>query len=156
MHNLRKLILAAQAILDDSGFNPHVNTCIAFNTDQLSVNAGLLVALHQAVKAAKITSDKHNRFKIDINLDEENDLTYFLELIKRNESKAKNLAEALGIDGQPNAQTATRSLRGYAWSKEFAIQQRKKGNLYGITGAIDAEKRCDQLYKKITKLIDCW
>lgn len=152
MHNPKRLILAAQAVLDDSGFNPHVNKTISPNTDQLSVNAGLLVALYQAVKAAKFTSDKHNRFKIDINLDDENDLTYFLELSERNGSGRK-LADALGIIGQPNAQKAAKALRIYAETKETAIKERKDGDL---GHALEAEEKCDLWYKEITKLIDCW
>ncbi len=91
------------------------------------------------------------KFKIDINLDDEQENHEFL--LRYTTIKGRQLANQLGFTG-PGAEKAANALSNYAWNKTTAIGLRKKGD---ITNALKYEEICDRIYREdIKNTIECW
>ncbi len=91
------------------------------------------------------------KFKIEINLDDPQEVTDFIK--EHGKLKGPALARKLGFTG-PNAGKAATALSRYAWNKQAAIKHRKNGK---IAFAKMIEKQCDWIYQDdIQGIIECW
>jgi hypothetical protein len=90
-------------------------------------------------------------FKIDINLDDPNELEEFIEKYKN--SSGQIIANQLKLKGKGSALLA-KALSNYAWNKKTAIYCRVKGK---INRALKYEKICDNIYvNNIEPVCECW
>ena len=90
-------------------------------------------------------------FKIDINLDDEEEAKAFWE--NYSPFRGRALANKLGFKGKGSAKAAN-ALANYAINKTVACQQRKAGN---IGAAIQYEEICDRIYNEdIRGKIESW
>ena len=91
------------------------------------------------------------KFKLDINLDDQQEAEEFIELYRT--SKGRLLANRLGLTGVGSSKLAT-ALSNYAWNKVTAINCRTKGF---IDSASAYESICDRIYKEdIQPHCECW
>lgn len=92
-----------------------------------------------------------NRFKLDVNLDDEQEAQDFVN--QYGTTKGRSLANLLGFAGV-NSQFAANALSGYAWNKVAATKCRREGK---IAIALQYEAICDRIYtNNITPLVECW
>lgn len=90
-------------------------------------------------------------FKLDVNLDDEQELEEFLETYEP--QRGRQLANSLEFKGKSSVEAAN-GLMNYAHNKRAAMLCRKTGN---IQGALGYEQICDRIYKEnIQPLIECW
>lgn len=90
-------------------------------------------------------------FKIDLNLDDEEEAKSFWE--NYSPFRGRALANRLGFKGKGSAKAAN-ALINYAINKNVACEQRKAGN---ITTAVKYENICDTIYlADIQGKIECW
>lgn len=91
------------------------------------------------------------KFKLDINLDDENEVEQFIESYGTN--RGRLLANRLGFTGTGSTKLAN-ALSNYAWNKHTAISCRKAGK---IGEAIMYENICDSIYRDdIQTRCECW
>jgi len=91
------------------------------------------------------------RFKLDVNLDDEQELDEFWSAYGKLGPRA--LANRLGFRG-PNSLKAAVALHRYAYRKRKAILLRRKG---WMAQALKYEGVCDDIYRKqIRPFIECW
>lgn len=94
-----------------------------------------------------------SKFKLEINLDDESEVENFIKKYgHRSTGSGRWIANALGLKGRKSTLLAER-LRGYAWNKYTAMGLRKEGK---IATALQYEQICDDIYKRITPLCECW
>ena len=93
----------------------------------------------------------HLLFKIDINLDDEEEVVEFLK--KYEPQRGRILARKLGFAGTGSVKSAD-ALMNYAQNKRAAMATRKAGQ---IGTAVNYESICDRIYAEdIQPHIECW
>jgi hypothetical protein len=91
------------------------------------------------------------RFKVEINLDDEMEVSDFIE--NYGTTRGQRLANLLGLKGKGSATLAS-ALSNYAWNKKTAMALRLKGDL---PTAMSYELICDRIYRSnISPICDCW